>query len=203
MVYVLSSWKICGNVYLMPLGLMCLLYVLLRLMCLLYVLLWLIWLLYFILDLLCCFSLIFTTLAIALFCKYHANLQENTAFNNATLSTITPNTTISLVNISKHQNNKDLLVTLSKPVYLQYKIIEENVKSRKSKPVKGYSRQVSSSTCNDKADLKFIEFIKAFVGETNAYKSLNWKIDYLHCKFVSAVSHYFCCFSFIEPIAKL
>jgi len=80
--------------------------------------------------------------------------------------------------------------SMPQPVYLKSKIIEEKTLSKTNvKPVKSYSSQmVTSSSCKDKADLKFIEFIKSFVGETDTYKALNWKIDYLHCKFFDLIS---------------
>jgi len=124
-------------------------------------------------------GIIFGVLVVMLVWQHHPRVVEDIGVNKATIT-----------NSSDVMSNETQSMILPQPVYVKSKIIEEKTLSKTNvKPVKSYSHQmVVSSSCKDKADLKFIEFIKSFVGETDTYKALNWKIDYLHCKFFDLIN---------------
>lgn len=131
-------------------------------------------------------GIIFGVLVVMLVWQHHPRVVEDIRVDKATTTA---------TNSSGAMSNETHNMTLPQPVDLKSKTIEEktfsktNMKPFNVKPMKGYSGQMAASSCKDKADSKFIEFIKTFVGETDTYKALNWKIDYLHCKFVSSCIH--------------
>lgn len=150
-----------------------------------------------------CLCLTLITLPIIIICTSQAYSEENGENKNTT--TATTKSTNSTSNIHKKtilKNNTDN-VTSSQAQYVGYKITLEkppntlNVGSYNNKPRKAYSqqispsdsysRQISSTSCAAKADLIFIEFIKAFVGETNKYNKLYWQLTNLSCIFVSSL----------------